>query len=210
MAELSKAIPSFHCSLRPMSRGVQRDFHAACCERVCACGLCVERHALNLKAQAVWKMTQYLRRQARSAGKQLLLVNMDETHVLCHEGRQTGTIAQGLRIGVSTPKSKRKKSVTYVALIANIAEAQTALTQYVLANEQTFRKQDMLSLAKAAGCRLHLVRYARVLAFSGASACIVEAEICVGRYEILRLDDQEIVLRVDRVQERLHDRADDG
>ena len=158
MAERSKAIPSFHCSLHPMSRDVEHDFHSACCERVCACGFCVERHALNLKAQAVWKMTQYLRRQASSAGKQLLLVNMDETHVLCHEGHQRGTIAHGGRLSASAPKSKRKRSVTFVALITNVAEVQTALTQYVLANEQTFRKTDMPSLAKKAGCRLYLVR----------------------------------------------------
>ena len=141
-----------------MSRDVGLGFKAVLCTRVCACGLCVERPAFILKAQAVWKMTQYLRRQASSAGKQLLLVNMDETHVLCHEGHQRGTIARGLRIGAGTAKSKRKKSVTYVALITDVAEAQAALTQYVLANEQTFRKKDIISLAETAGRRLCLVR----------------------------------------------------
>ena len=47
-------------------------------------------------------------------------------------------------------------------------------------------------------------------ALSGASAFVVEAEVCMGRYAILRMDDQEIVSRVERVQEGLHDRCYDG
>ena len=56
------------------------------------------------------------------------------------------------------PSCKRKKSVTYVALVADYQPAQEKLTQYILGNEMTFRKKDMSALSALAGSRLHVLR----------------------------------------------------
>ena len=99
-----------------------------------------------------------VRQNAERGGKKLLCVNMDETHILCHDSSAKGTVVRATSVHQAMPKCKRKRSVTFVALVADHGGAQQKLVQYVLANEQTFRKKDMSALTTVAGERLHLVR----------------------------------------------------
>ena len=104
---------------------------------------------------------------ASAAGKKLLLVNVDETHVLCYDGSARGTVsARSSILKCPLQASKRKKSVTYVASIANHFPAQSKLRRYVLGNEQTFKQKDMASLTHIAGAKLMVVRSRALLVFN--------------------------------------------
>ena len=115
-----------------------------------------------MQALAAWQLFNRFE-QWHAAGKELLVVNLDETCIRCFESHARGNVF-GKRGERSPPvaqrlaKKLRKKCLTYIAMICNHQEVQSLLPQYIVGNEHTFLKRDLKRLGDACGANVVLVR----------------------------------------------------
>ena len=93
------------------------------------------------QANAAWQWFHALRSTFQNTGKQLLLVNMDETSVAAFHGSQLGNVMR-CNEGEEEPiqwatRGTRRTCFTHSAFICNNARIQKKLPQLLLVNEHT-------------------------------------------------------------------------
>ena len=142
-------------------------------ERVCLHGTRVSFWRfmfLTLKAGAAWQWSNFYHALlAKSAPrKRALRLNLDETSIPCYEGNARGCVFGSRKRPSSVvcqhlPKSKRRKTLTHVAVICDVPEIQAVLPHFVIGNEHSFLQRDVEALRAACGPNIILIRLARGL-----------------------------------------------
>ena len=89
-------------------------------------------------------------------------MNLDETSICVHQPSPRGIICvdrkRARTLTQHVPRSKRRRYMTYVSVICDDEAAQATLPQFLIGNEATLRKCDMLELRATLSPNVRLVR----------------------------------------------------
>ena len=100
-----------------------------------------------IQVQTFWQWFDYLCEQARHDGKEICLINIDETSIHRCALRSKGYVTKKTNMGRPPARfinrSLKRGTATHVAAISHLPQIQALLPQFVLLNKRTFREKDI-------------------------------------------------------------------
>ena len=124
-------------------------------------GACFVQFFVAVQAQTVWQWFNYLA-AAVPAGKRALRLNLDETAICMHQQSPKGNICvdrkRARSIHQHVPRAKRRRYLTYVAIICDNAAVQRTLPQFLIGNSSLLKQREMPELLSNLGPNVRLLR----------------------------------------------------
>ena len=113
------------------------------------------------QAQTVWQWFNYLAATVPT-GKRALRLNLDETAICMHEESPKGNVCvdrkRARSIHQHVPRAKRRRYLTYVAIICDNAAVQRTLPQFLIGNSSLLKQREMPELLSNLGPNVRLLR----------------------------------------------------
>ena len=112
------------------------------------------------QARTSWQWHRYLRAQILEKGLTPLRVNVDETSIVLNHDDEKGVInknAQG-KVILIPKKSKKRGSLTHVALVCDDNTVQPLLPQFIIGNEHVLRVTDLKEIESSLAHNIIVIR----------------------------------------------------
>lgn len=127
----------------------------------CAWGAVLCKFVVSLQAFAVWQLYNFVT-SSMSNGRRCLRINIDETSIPIHQANARGNICVNKRLAASlsqpVSKAKRRKCMTYVAVVCDDATLQPLMPQFLVGNAHTLLQKDMPSILEHMPANVILLR----------------------------------------------------
>ena len=109
----------------------------------------------------MWQWYNYLEAKAPE-GKRILLLNLDETSLCLHQGRQKGIICLDRKtwrsLAQPIPHALRRSYISYVSIICDSEAIQRILPQFLIGNAAVVKRRSMPELVRKLSPNVHLWR----------------------------------------------------
>ena len=131
------------------------------------------------QARTSWQWHQYLRARILEKGLTPLRLNVDETSIVLNHDDEKGVInknAQG-KVILIPKKSKKRGSLTHVALVCDDNTVQPLLPQFIIGNEHVLRVTDLTEIESSLAHNIIVIR---------AKSSWVTVELFIVLLEMLR------------------------